>query len=552
MKTSAEMPSALVQPEFPVTKDAKETEPEPVDTAEQARTMQEIDRAIARCRELYRDPLLSESTQRAYESMLSELRAEGAVTKVRENIGYLMDTLRKAEKHKNKFDSMLSEAIDRQWISKESKSKWWDRFNDPTVLEWNRSEWIDKEFPKIISNWKDVAEKRDDMIALAAKKGLTAKEIPELSKLEKSSFLSMHYLARKDQVARVKALILAYDKNKVPFIGFIQKELESWAKEGIMHASKVGEWMERVMDSSDPESFASKVLYPFKSNWQAVRQDFDRLNTAMDKEGIPRGFRPVKPDQFLLMNYKQRTSYMSLAWIRLENAEEADKKLAALKLRVRHNLDTKDYEGAQEDLDIALSECPTDRELLSMQTYLASQEEETEEDEAKEKESPDPAKLVDEMRQCLDTIPNPKVWNIYNKALSSGSGVFNRLTQVWGNRVWLHEVANWDEEEEQKQLAYLRATKQQGKGILLDMDTMGEEGVLSEISSHADTGGGKTPPNLSADEHWGYYASFIPPIPYNEHLSIAKNVNWRLKKNLRELNRLGYVFTSHGPLQSLN
>lgn len=558
MKNASESSLAVKEVALPATKkhvtEAQNWKEDADDAKEaiNAQTLNEIDQAIARCRELYSDPLMSERTQHEYEKMLNELRADGEVEKVRENIGYLMATLNKAERYKHSFGSMLHNATEKGWISSESEAKWWNRFHDPSVVEWTRKEWVEKEFPKLLANWQAVAEKRDDVLKLAEKRGLTGKDIPELGiLLSKDLFLSRNYFMRKDLTSRVKALILAHDKNKKPFLTFIRKELEGWADEGIMHRSKVGEWMERVMESDNPEAFASKVLYPFKKNWEAVRQDFDRLNSAMDVEGIPRGFRPVQPDKFLLMNYKQRTSYVSLAWIRLEGAAEEDKKLAAYKLKIRHNLDTEDFEGAEKDLAVAFSIKADDRELLSMQEYIASHKPEKEEDE-NEEESPNPQKLADEMRQCLDTITDPKLWSVYVKALSSGPAVFNRLSQVMGNRVWLHEVANWDEAEEQKRLAYLRSTKQQEKGILLDMELMGEEGVLSEISSHADSGGGKTPPNLSADEYWGYWATFIPSIPYSQHQSIVKNVNWRLKKNLRELNRLGFSFSSHGPLQSLN
>ncbi len=541
------------------------------ETEEEVAQLHQIDEAIEQCRTLYRSPLISERTRSAYEDDWQTLRAKRNVDWMRGNVTFLLHALSEAESYRTQFEASLNEAVSKKWISAESRERWWDRFYDPNVLEWDRKEWLEKELPDIRRGWEKTADERSSVLALAKKEKLTAKDIPELADLENiDAFLSFHYLTKIDKTATVKALVLARIKHKENFIGFVRKELEDWAKAGWMHRTKIGPWMKRVMESDDPDEFATKTLWPFKHNWMEVRKDFDRLNTAMDAQGIPRGFRPVKPDRFLLMDYRQRTSYCALAWIRLENAAEEDKELASLKLSIRHNLDTKDWEGANIDLKKAKKMRGNDRELLSMETFLRCHRTDTTDnvasDEQKEEESPDPQKLVDDLRSIIGSIPGSLGW-LYQHAAQDGIETLSCLQQIVGNGPWAEEHGFTSEADKVRNM-YDKRNKEATKNgdiegiahVILDGETatenvinddcdtaqylymgkMGREAVLQKVKKNA------------GNQSFRYWSILVPSdLSLAMQSEIARNRHFPMKATLRKLNGLGYRFTLSGKVERL-
>jgi len=550
-------PSASLKDERVQERTKKRGNAEDLDDPRETDAIREIDDAIVRCRGLLQNPLISDRTRREYDRMFEELRAERNVGWMRQNVSLLAKTIGKAQSYKEKFTRQLNEAVRNKWISTESKEKWWNRFNDPNLLELERKSWIEDDkgsdsLKGMMDRWKAVAEKRAEVEKLAKEKGITAKDIPELNDvLNVEAFLSFHYQTRVHKVAKVRSLILAHKENKTTFITFIEAELEGAVSAGYMHTSKVGEWMERVMDSKEPEKFAAKVLYPFMKNWREVKADFDRLNDALDRQGIPRGFRPVNATDFLLMDYKKRTSYCAFAWLQLEDSEgeyETDKRLSALKLQIRYHLNEEDWEMAEDKLGDAEHIRSDDRELQSMREYLKCHRVE-EQDDAKE--PLDPNALQKDMRTMVDMIPDNKTRAITSKALTEGPAVFARWKQTMYNLVWLHEVARWSDQDVKQRIDLVRTTKNQPKkGHFIDIESMEPDEVIREVRLHADENAGKTPPNLSADEHWGYWANAVTSMPYPEHRAVVKGINWKLMRNLRSLHKSGHRYTETEELKA--
>lgn len=560
MRTAQESSSALLQ-ERKLASHTHESDVGTEEPSEDAGKLQTIDEAIAECRGLLSSPLFSDKTRREYDKMFDELRAKRKVEQARENIGFLIAALNQAESYQDAFVKDLDEAVKQHWISPESRARWWDRFNDPNTLEWARKEWLRTEFPEMKKRWKAAAEKREKIVALASEQKLTAKEIPALANiLNQNAFLSLHYLSRKDQLARAEALMKAYAEGETKFLTFIEHELDDWADAGYMHSSKVGEWMNRVINSEDPEKFASTVLYPFKNNWQEARENFDDLNDAMDAQGIPRGFRPVKENDFLLMNYKQRTSYCALAWLRLEDAEETNKEMARLKLRIRYSLDTKDWDDADEDLQKALGIQSNDRELQSMRTFLECHRAEAV--KAAEKESLEPKQLLSNMRQMMLQIP-VGLRDMYIKAFENSKSVAKRFLQVSGNHEWVvtHGYADEADNIKNAQSAYNKEKTREyvdhghtkdferniihgdtattdairddcSKAQMLYLGADGQNALMEKIERNAD------------NEQFGYWTTLVPmDVSYALHRRVIVDLHWPLKNCLNQLDALGYRFT---------
>lgn len=506
--------------------------------------VRQIDDAINDCRTLYMHPLISQRTRKEYEEMWNGLKEKGDVEKIRENITYLRQTISEAESYRQSFERELRDAVKNKWINEASAKKWRDRFDDPNLLEWTRKEWItgndEQGFSTLLKNWKKVAEEQEEVEKIAKKKSLTTKDIPELETIfEKDAFLALHYRERKDAVKKARALIIGHEKQQTVLLRSVEKELQQVAQQGALHPAKIGKWMKLVITQEDPQQFVQSVLHPFMQNWSEVRGEFDRVNSAMDDAGIPRGFRPVKEMDFLLMDYKKRTAYCALAWLRLEDAEEQDKHLAALKLRIRHNIDTEDWDGATTELNEALKIDPANRELRSMQTYIDCHARDA---AIEQKESPNPYELNAKLMTLTSQLPG-EVRGLYVTCMEKGPAYFNRLLQVMYNRVWFYEVARIDAQKERQLLDKVRG--QPGSSIM-DMQSIGQDGALNAIANHADEHAGRNAPNLNANEAWGYLATLIPPIPFALHNMIVKNLHYPMKSTLRELHAMGYSFSAAG------
>jgi hypothetical protein len=496
---------------------------------------------------------------------------EKRIETIRKSIDtYIPDMILTMMSLEQDFFAKLDQA-EGQWISRDSAQRWRARLESTSTQHWEKEQFLQKEFPSLFDNWKKVGEDREDVIKLAKQYGITGKDIAELNDVfNKESFLDLHYLSKVDKVSTAKALILARIKNKEGFIGLVRKELEDWAKAGWMHKTKIGPWMKRVMESDEPEAFATKTLWPFKSNWMEARQDFDRLNTALGAQGIPRGFRPVKPDQFLLMNYKQRTSYCALTWIRLENAAETDKELASLKLSIRHNLDMKDWEGATIDLTKAKKMRSGDRELLSMESYIQCHRTDVnanaKQDEKKEVENPDPQKLVEDLRSVVSSIPGSLGW-LYQQAALDGIETLSCLQQIVGNGPWAEEHGFTSEADKVRNM-YDKKNREATKNkdadgvahVILEgetatedvisddpdsaqylyLGTMGREAVLQKVKKNAG--------NMTF-RYWAILVSGDMSLAMQSE--IARNRHYPMKSMLRKLNGIGYRFTLSGKAEKI-
>ncbi len=439
------------------------------------------------------------------------------------------------------------------------------KFKDENVDYKAKEQYIRFTLPKRIKEWRALKTRRDELKNKPLFTSLTTTLVPRLEDfLKEEKFIDLKYPDRKGLTDQVEAAMNALKRHQEKQYADIHAELTTYAQEEeIMHASKVGMWLKRIFDGKrTPEeinTYMEQVVRPFVRNWREAMygsekyKGFMDLEEAFDMHGVPRGLQRKSKDQFLLMSYKQKTSYLALAWTRIHDPDgslEKNKELSTLKLRIRHNLDTEDWEGAEQELVSAQRIAPDDSELRSMQTFLNDHR--PDEKQAEKQEQPEPHALLQEMREIITAIPGP-LQPLYQHALTDGPAVFGRLTQVICNRVWLHDCAGWNTLIERERIEYLRATKQQGKGILLDLNAQNGDSILRQIREHADEKAGKTAPGLSADEHWGYWTSVIPQdVTINRQREIVHNDHYRLKSGLRALRQMGYVYTMSGELTRMD
>jgi hypothetical protein len=349
------------------------------------------------------------------------------------------------------------------------------------------------------------------------------------------------------------------------FIRFIEKELNDASKEGYMHSTKIGEWMERVMKNENPEEFASKILWPYMKNWRETKEDFDRLNEAMDKDGIPRGFRPVNSHDFLLMDYKQRTSYCATTWIRLENVEEENKEIAGLKLSIRHCLDTEDWEGASQGIKKAFALRSDDRELKSMQTFLECHGFTEIVDEDNEQAEDSDQELMDEARELMSKLSPGSRWiaeKAFEDSLQSG------LSFLWilYNRIWVHEhgyanqaqdsfhAENEANKENTRQYMKDGHTRYLERNII-DGDTADESAIRDNCTKPqvlyvGQMGRDATLQKVITNKNnfgFNYWTTYVPDDePYAIQNDFVKNYMYRLKQVMRKLDKRGIRYSKAG------
>jgi hypothetical protein len=446
------------------------------------------------------------------------------------------------------------------------------KFRDDGVDYKDKETYVLYVLPERLKEWRLVKAKRDRLAKDARIKELTSSRVPGLTVfLNPRAFAELKFPERKSLADRVEAALDAKEIGADGLYDEARDELKGYADQGIMHPSKVGVWLGRIFRNrrkpEEARQIIEKILRPNAERWAEVRAEFDRVDTELAKD-VPRGFNRLSDDAFLMLDYRKRTTYCSLAWVRLENVEETNKQLASLKLRARHELDTEDWEGADETITNALQLSGDNRELLSMQAYLRAHR--SDESEKKgEKPNPDPQKLVEELRTIVSLVPDA-VQPMYIEALQKGPEVFYRLLQVFFNRVWCEENGHLNREKERKQSQsewnkeQTRKYAEEGhseklehnildgdtavdsairddcsKPQLLYMSSMGQQSVMKKIEMNA------------GNESFGYWTTIIPPLSYNSHAFMVKNLHYPMKSRLRTLISTGHHFTMSGKVQKV-
>lgn len=538
-------------------------------------TIEKIDSYIDECRSLCENRLINNKTHLELEKMWLELRAEKKVDYMRENIRFLYETLSDAHDYETEFRQTLDEGVRDGWIVLDNKEEWMDRFYDPNVLEWNRKKWLKKTFPEYIKNWQEVSKDRKDLINLAKKMGIQANEIPEMNDITNEKvFFGLHYRMRVHKIGKVKALLIARQTQKETLLRFTEKELNDWAKAGWIHASKVGPWMLRVMNSENPEQFTSEILYPFKDNWIQARERFDAVAPSLKKRSDIRGFTPIKADKFLLLDYDQRIAYLDEAESRLESNVNEKGKLAGLRLDIRHAMDTRDWLGAEELLGIAQGMAPDDKAVRSMGRYLALHRTDTldngEDTIVRLKNKGNES--LQALRSIVSKLPTNMATMTEKALLSPNPNVIKRLWQIFYNRHWL--IANGfsttlEEQKESRKEENFRETKKSianghGAGFArqtIKDATANDAGIRDECNEPQivytnRTGISEVYEGIARNannEKFGYWTTLVDDeVPYELLREAVLNHMYHIKQHAKTLRESGMIYSSYGSTFSVN
>lgn len=529
------------------------------------------DRDVVSFMKEYEEAALEASGYKTHDDKLQWLRMMGTYAKQR---------VTEAKRKTQIFLDQIREAQTNEWISDRSADGWRKRLADRKD-DWSaHSEFLDSFKSNYLDNWKKLHTDLQHVEKQRKKLMPQYQDLEELKKLDDPEFADQHYKKRRGAVSAALAAIAVAQKNEKKMDSLHEDAkvlLTDAAKRKVMGKDKVGEWMESLFNRNrrpaEVQKIIQKTLPSYISAWTKTKIGFDQVVAKMDQHGIPPGFKRYEIDEFLELNFHKRESYVREANYAFEmNVRGPQKELDNRKLRIRHDLATKDWDGAQAELDAAwpLVLTPEDNaELKSMQRYLTdfrSKEEETPAEDSKQQRA---AEILDGMRQSLALVP-PSVQQLYIDALQMGYGTTRGLMTQLYNLVWCHDNGYLPPD---KQIALGQSARGETERILrdghskrglenIDLDCCNEsekgdamrdyDGVWAPTLIHMDaTNGSSRSTYLNAvgqKENEDYWSTLrLKNISYEKQAFLVRNVNWKFKKGIRDLENLGFGFALTGP-----
>lgn len=315
--------------------------------------LQKVDQYLEECRALYRNPLVSRKTQEEYERMLQKLREKGEEEQLRENVGYLRETLKEAEEYASDFHKRLNEAAAKHWISEKSRNESLQWFWDHGVLEMDRKRWVREEFPQYLKDRGVLAKEREALLKDPRLEGVRDSQFRaqvDLLRDDRRYFDELEYSQRKNLVDTVRALLSVQESDDSE-----RRKLYAQAEEMLrkateaprpaLHRDKVGTWLKRIFESGASaeeiraflEGTREGSLQKLIETWRNVAIQFWTLRKDPAFQGVKTQF--INTKAFLWLHYDERVSYVAGLRGQAERAK-------ALRARAMQCVDSAEHAGA--------------------------------------------------------------------------------------------------------------------------------------------------------------------------------------------------------------
>lgn len=535
---------------------------------EKMRDLKTIDGLIDDCRDRLSgvsSELMSLATRESMQKMYRELRDEAERDDLRAErlqwaqgaMAFLNDTVDKAATERSAFKTDLAEAVEKKWIRKESQDEWMQKFEDPGLLEMYRSAWIRNEWSGYKTRWEKLAKDRKDVLAKVEAAGLTAKEIPEVDILKSdAAFLSKDrsYHTRRRLVDTVNAAIAASKQGKTSLLRTTEASLLtiSSGPDRCLHASKVGQWLKRMMNSADPQTFSKDVLTPFFRNWKQARASYNKIVGDYETQGKPDGCMPIPLDAFLQLPYDARITTIAEARNRLTAAEKintAEQRELAGELRdIRRSVDLQDLDAADLRLAGLRLQHPEHPDVASITNHIAVLRAEREKNEEPARtESQRTEAAMTSLHDTQEKLPT-SVAQLYKRIIHDGDPeqaalVFASM-KVHADRVRSGQISK-DEAAE----AALNAQEAEEATIVERVPAPGN--TLDDADSSLLVSAG-TPPatTIAMLKERGArdprrFPGLVFDLPADQHLQLV-TLNERTLADLRHLSAVGKPYTASG------
>ncbi|MFH1444292.1 MAG: hypothetical protein ABIG34_02790 [Candidatus Peregrinibacteria bacterium] len=474
-----------------------------------------------------------------------------------------------------KLHTMLDRANTEHHITRESKKRWLDRFTNPSLNYKAKEYFVNHQMPSYLAAWEKVAKKRKKLLGDPRFKSLTKEDVSQLETFRRGKkFLDLHFDKREDLNAHVEAAMIANARKVEHLHKRARSSLETAASAGAINRDKIGSWLlerlEKFPNTMALHDYVEHQLPEYIKNWMKLRTEYDWVESEM-KKNVPQGFNRLTPQKFLLLSYRQRISYVEQAKQRLNLTEApSPREMENLKLGIRHALDAKEWDDAEDLLQKARAlfeqgkGVERDRfELDSLERYLKSFRTEAQKEQQPMKNADE---TLEQMRMAYDQIPTP-LKPLYLAAMNDPDKM-RAIASCTYNRIWCREHGYLTDDREKgleqqatnDTQALAKAGKHRKKG--LDNVKLGvvsdkqhdpavrryDEGEWAPTIIHM-------PPNTHQhflsiletrknNHAFRYWTTLIPTgVTYEEQLHLVRNVNWVLKRGVRKLKEQGLTFT---------
>lgn len=518
---------------------------------------------IERMRSLSADDLLAQKDE--IENHFQWLTMDGGISDQRVKIEDAWD----------KMNAMLEEAVRSKGINEKSRDRWIKRFKNKNHGASVKIEFVNIELPVLLTRAEKIATKRKEIMKTKEFKDVNENMVPDLAAfVSEDSFLDLHYLDKENLTLTVDAAATAAKKMPALYSkakGILDRAIDT----GAMSKRKVGKWMQSLFKTNrtpnEIQAILEGELKDYIGSWTKLRYQYDRIERLMDKHGVPQGFNRLSQQKFLDLDYFQRESYVEEAERNLNISLNgpSDKPIDQLKMEIRQNLQTKDWEEAGRLIGQArsIAEGEDVLELNSMENYL-KQFRKGESTQSAPLESV--TKTLEGMREALTEAP-ASVQMLYMDALNRGATTMSALSTQMYNLVWCHDhgYLNEDKEERLYQQSFdetedivenghrqygleninLNAVDDNKKGEAMRPYRTTWAPTLYHMSCSDGSARARYLNELLgknvARDYWSTLK--IRDISYEKQAYLVKNVNWKLKSGIRKLQAAGVAFTLNGP-----
>ncbi len=470
------------------------------------------------------------------------------------------------------FEADLKSAVGAGLISSTSMKKWIARFKDPSVNLKAKEYFVKSQFPSYVKAWKKVHKERSDVLKDPLFKEITEKEFKKLSTFtDDTAFRALHFDTKEGMVAEARAAMSAFQRSKLLLHSETKNVLGAAVSAGYISSTKIGPWTEHVINGQR----TLQELKNFIKDWAKVRYRYDQVEQKMMKDRVPQGLQRLSEDKFLNLSYAQRLSYVEEAERRLhiQVNDPKDTPIQDKKGKVRHALDTENWEEAQYYLGLAwpLAQSAEDiAELQSMEKHLKAFGNKSDTEEAGDNAAQEIRDAREEIDAVMALLP-PSYQKLYSKALAHGADCLQCVTTCVYNRTWCQERGYLTEgledrlrkqsiEETAQRLSHSGPGHDDGyENNFVDgfnQPSIRTKGVGPQNVFSTDSGVDAFVEQANANKNtWSfwYWTNYIDKdVSAGKNAYVAYSLNHRIKRAARVLDRHGMTYHSVGPLSSLN
>lgn len=496
--------------------------------------------------------------------------------------GTMQDQIQSArDLYFNHFMNPLLDELDKS-VSKRTIKELQEKFWDENTHYKQREHYVLHVLPERIEKWKMVRMQRDRLLKHPGFARLQRNKIRGFAAfMDIDKFLALKYPERKGMTDMIESLLNAQASKLEQQHRKTEAELRGYVSDGRMHQSKVGTWLRRIFTpDATPErieEFMKTVLRPYAENWKQARHAFNEVTKQMNKEGVPRGLNRLSLGQFLLLEYDQRIAYIDEADSRLKNDVNEKTPLAALRLDIRHAMDTGHWEEAELLLEKARKIDVNDKAVRSMGRYL-----ETHRTDKKEKEGEQVDEKIEKNNKVMEALLNlrsimgklpPNMRVMTEKALnSSNPNTLKRLWQCFYNRHWVimngYSTPKMDREESESEINQQQTDERIANGHEQKFErnsikgkTANDAGIRDECEepqvlytnrsgiSEVYEGVERNADNAK----FGYWTTIVDDeVPYELLREAVLSHMFHIKQNAKILRESGLSYSSYGNPSSKN